>query len=124
MSKPFISAPTRNIYNKDKDRFKNSVVLLEDEEKLITPYKEYQFATPEYMDDIRPMNIILESNTGRQIKLCGIEVQNGYGYSGQDKKNGYIVGEFDDPASVENDIEDTASPQSETPGEETTPTEE
>lgn len=44
----FISSPNREIYDKEKENIsEDALVFLEDEEKLLTPSKEYQFVTPE-----------------------------------------------------------------------------
>lgn len=48
-----ISVLTRDDYNEEKKNIdSDALVFLEDEDKLITPYKEYQFVTPEMKENI------------------------------------------------------------------------
>lgn len=50
-----ISAQDREYYNENKENISsNSLVFIEDEEKIITPYKEYQFLP----SDIDPDDIV------------------------------------------------------------------
>lgn len=69
-----ISSPTRDDYEKDKENIEeDALVFLEDEDKLITPYKEYQFVpegvNPNNLKNIKGLYVSDISNKGGSITI-------------------------------------------------------